>query len=798
MKLEQISNNLTLVEGNWVAKSLDGVEKRFPTADTAGRDAWAQSYAKAQKSDTAPLPPEQQGPDLDTVWRKVQDVIFNIFPDGDPIDWLIPWFEKQGIKDFKIGDMLNRAAQKNGYEDIYDYYDQLKKDFATDAETNEGAHANTIGAIASYAPDPKPGDTIRTRKMQMQGKVEKVEPYQGYMAVYFRTQDDRLMRTPLSNVIVIEKLADSEIEEVNETFPYDVDHMSDKTVEGEFENKTVRYFYNEWKELADRANSEQHNNNLVISSGPTTVIYQGDDGTIYAQWDKKKKVGFIKGKTTESMGGIPRFDRRTGLMGIEPRPDNERFGVFVHGKLLKTFWSPEEANHYADGYKRRNPGIETTVKNLDSASEGSMGGINRSAPAQDVSYEKVLDEVMSMWKEACRTDELSVDTMQNYRKAATSPAAVKTRPLRKLAKTVVGVKRAGDKIASKTGDRTGNRPKYGKIHTGTFEERLAEFLNMDEDFDASQYADILSKQYKDDQKHVQKKRKIVPIDYHGWTIKYREPGAQGDIVDWVIYDKKGNTVKKGEATSSKDAVRQAQDFINQGGGTKQQATSNVTIDFNVDFAREFAPSGDSLYVNFDKDGNTPVLIVSLVPQDGFKKTHIRNQKHKMTATTTGLPMVTLSSKESNSLGLQPNGRYLLGSKDPIDDNTALFPLIFQGIVQGKGDMARMGKPGLTVAHNREVDEDCWYGYKQVGMKEKNGKQVPNCVPTTNEVYQGPWQGDPEKYAKAPKSTSWGKDGVTLSQMVQDTIDEHGVKWAFEYYVKKHGMPPRHFRIYAGL
>jgi hypothetical protein len=26
-------------------------------------------------------------------------------------------------------------------------------------------------------------------------------------------------------------------------------------------------------------------------------------------------------------------------------------------------------------------------------------------------------------------------------------------------------------------------------------------------------------------------------------------------------------------------------------------------------------------------------------------------------------------------------------------------------------------------------EACWKGYKQVGMKNKSGKQVPNCVPT---------------------------------------------------------------------
>lgn len=30
----------------------------------------------------------------------------------------------------------------------------------------------------------------------------------------------------------------------------------------------------------------------------------------------------------------------------------------------------------------------------------------------------------------------------------------------------------------------------------------------------------------------------------------------------------------------------------------------------------------------------------------------------------------------------------------------------------------------------ELDEEdpCWDGYQQVGMKKKNGKKVPNCVP----------------------------------------------------------------------
>ena len=27
-----------------------------------------------------------------------------------------------------------------------------------------------------------------------------------------------------------------------------------------------------------------------------------------------------------------------------------------------------------------------------------------------------------------------------------------------------------------------------------------------------------------------------------------------------------------------------------------------------------------------------------------------------------------------------------------------------------------------------IDEACWSGYQQYGMKQKGGKQVPNCVP----------------------------------------------------------------------
>jgi hypothetical protein len=38
-----------------------------------------------------------------------------------------------------------------------------------------------------------------------------------------------------------------------------------------------------------------------------------------------------------------------------------------------------------------------------------------------------------------------------------------------------------------------------------------------------------------------------------------------------------------------------------------------------------------------------------------------------------------------------------------------------------------------------IQKACWSGYKQVGMKDKNGKRVPNCVPIKKSIFgsEGP-------------------------------------------------------------
>jgi hypothetical protein len=61
------------------------------------------------------------------------------------------------------------------------------------------------------------------------------------------------------------------------------------------------------------------------------------------------------------------------------------------------------------------------------------------------------------------------------------------------------------------------------------------------------------------------------------------------------------------------------------------------------------------------------------------------------------------------------------------------------------------------------DNPCWKGYKPVGTKMKNGKQVPNCVPeeTTNEAYYAVKPADVEAHRKA-----WQSGQITRGEYIK--------------------------------
>ena len=73
--------------------------------------------------------------------------------------------------------------------------------------------------------------------------------------------------------------------------------------------------------------------------------------------------------------------------------------------------------------------------------------------------------------------------------------------------------------------------------------------------------------------------------------------------------------------------------------------------------------------------------------------------------------------------------------------------------------------GFAVELDEDLKQACWKGYEAVGMKMKNGKKVPNCVPVKEE--------DAEKHSKDfrkpssrldRKSTRLNSSHIPLSRM----------------------------------
>ena len=68
----------------------------------------------------------------------------------------------------------------------------------------------------------------------------------------------------------------------------------------------------------------------------------------------------------------------------------------------------------------------------------------------------------------------------------------------------------------------------------------------------------------------------------------------------------------------------------------------------------------------------------------------------------------------------------------IEDDGENTRVIFDGLVDGgKQELESLGYDVIGESKASEADP-CWKGYKQIGMKDKNGKQVPNCVPNASE------------------------------------------------------------------
>lgn len=357
----------------------------------------------------------------------------------------------------------------------------------------------------------------------------------------------------------------------------------------------------------------------------------------------------------------------------------------------------ETANKKIKQANKRFSGIVKATKKQfanDAVKEGSMGGINRSAPAQDVSYEKVLDDdkeyhethdIQKFVVVDIQTGEIVAgpytdrQIARNRRdKLDLKHGSIRYRvePVRKMIERKLEEK----KPCWKGYKQIGMKDKGGKEVPNCVPVNEAP---ADDDEYRKKLNKILANQAKKSER-----KDVVPIPYHGWTIKYR-PADTGPI-NWVIIDK-DEIKERGQAPSEREAVAAAQRAIDDKIGVGREAVKTVNIDFNRAWSNQFSPEGEHWYVSFLRDDSGPVLLMSTEPQSGFKKTDSRRDIDQH---------VTLRPKESNELGFQPNGRYILGPAEDWDENTKMYRLTLHSIVQDKEDRLRLKEPSITVAHGR--------------------------------------------------------------------------------------------------
>ena len=93
------------------------------------------------------------------------------------------------------------------------------------------------------------------------------------------------------------------------------------------------------------------------------------------------------------------------------------------------------------------------------------------------------------------------------------------------------------------------------------------------------------------------------------------------------------------------------------------------------------------------------------------------------------------------------------------------------------------KRGLLGLFEKKKGDPCWVGYKQVGMKMKGGKQVPNCVPANeatqfDELYKG-------KHGQSEKEYQDGRSDA--GKMISG--DSKGSGANYSYKAKNTGPNP---------
>lgn len=202
---------------------------------------------------------------------------------------------------------------------------------------------------------------------------------------------------------------------------------------------------------------------------------------------------------------------------------------------------------------------------------------------------------------------------------------------------------------------------------------------------------------------------------------------------------------------------------NKGKGIKQHGDAEAVLkDMQSDLNLP-------VVVNY-KDGEFEMVNKTIMRKKGFK---------------TSSPVIQYEGQDpdiKDREGTQP-ARYHKGlAKSTKAKRDAHFKAKKDG--PAPGDANAKTKPSkYTKSFKDMYDEDCWDGYKQVGVKKKGGKTVPDCVAEENS------QGINEGFMDTVKSKTINKKQyqhalMTLKNLLTRKSDENNLTHSTEYYAQK--------------
>lgn len=185
-------------------------------------------------------------------------------------------------------------------------------------------------------------------------------------------------------------------------------------------------------------------------------------------------------------------------------------------------------------------------------------------------------------------------------------------------------------------------------------------------------------------------------------------GSNPQFVAKVTHSRRENIIIYGTGNSQDDAIQNAMAKTTDDGGRTADPDQfkSFTADLNVDFTRDLHSDDDATpFFKFVKRGNGVFLVRASedyyrafgneITSLGFRKATGRLLRIGTNATQIyGFP---ISRKEVKTLGLIPNGRYVLDKDYDDEDGNAMFSMHYDSRSLGSHDKYRMSKPGITIS-----------------------------------------------------------------------------------------------------